>query len=71
MALEVIAQPELRIILQGRVSQVEWGENQALPITRQKVDAALEMLYQPVKLDLALEGLKETDVKRAIRRLVV
>ena len=69
--LEVTTQLEFRIVLQGRVSQIERCENQTLPVARQQVDAAREMLDQPVKLDLALEGLKNTDVERAVGRLVV
>jgi hypothetical protein len=71
MTLDVIAQFELRIVLEGRVRQIERCEHQALPVARQKVDTTLEVIYQPVKLYLALEGLKKTDVKRAVRRLVV
>ena len=71
MVLEVIAQLELRIVLQGRVRQVERCEDQALPVTRQQMDAAREMLDQPIKVDLALEGLKDTDVERPVGRLVV
>ena len=71
MMPEVITQFEFRIILQRRVGQVERREHQALPVTRQQVDAAREMLYQPVKLDLALEGLKDPDMERTVGRLVV
>ena len=71
VALEVIAQPEIRIILEGRMREVEWGENQTLPAAPQKMDASFEMLYQPLELDLALKGLKDTDVERTVRRLVV
>ena len=71
MMREVITQFEFRIILQRRVGQVERREHQALPVTRQQVDAAREMLYQPVKLDLALEGLKDPDMERTAGRLVV
>jgi hypothetical protein len=35
------------------------------------MDAAREMLYQPIKLDRALEGLEDTDMQRAGGRFVV
>ena len=71
MVFEMIAQLEFRIILQRRVGQVERREYQALPVTRQQVNPARKMTCQPVKLDLALEGLEETDMERTVGRLVV
>ena len=53
------------------MSQVEWCKHQALPETRQKMDAAFEMLCKPVKLNRAFEGLKDSDVERTVGRLVI
>jgi hypothetical protein len=71
MLRKVIAELEIRIIFQRRVREVEWGEHQTLPVTRKQTDAALEMPYQPFKLHLALEGLENTKMKRAVPFLVV
>jgi hypothetical protein len=71
MALDVIAEFELRIIFQCRMCEVEGCENQTLPVARQKVDATFEMRYQAIELDLALKGLKDTNVERAVVRFAV
>ena len=71
MAFDVIAKFELRIILQGRMCEVEGCENQTLPVARQKVDATLEMRYQDVEFDLAFKGLKDTNVERTVVRFGV
>jgi hypothetical protein len=51
--------------------EVEGRESQALSVAWQKVDATFEMRYQAIELDLALKGLKDTYVERAVVRFGV
>jgi hypothetical protein len=67
----MLAEYEFRIILQRRMCEVEGRESQTLPVAWQKVDATIEMRYQAIELDLALKGLKDTNVERAVVRFGV
>src|SRR5271169_6107783 len=71
MKLDVILDPEIGVVLERRVIEIERYRDQTLTVTRHQIQFALEMPHQLRIRDLVIEERERADMQRPVARLAV